>query len=176
MNMGMGMGMNGLNMNGMNGMNMNGMSGMNFMNPNLNMMNGMNMFPPVNGNGAMNWNMNQNQNQHQHRQNVAGSDGYGRNFHNTNRPQRNSNVPQPQQQPPQQPTGMTGVPTGPKAQQNQSQPANFYPPTGPSANKFSNQQRHVGNEEDNAYVRQPVNPHRHVNRNRRARQADYREL
>jgi len=71
---------------------------------------------------------------------------------------------------------MSGVPTGPKAL-TQPQPNNFNPPSGPAANKlFANQQRHVGNEEDNAYMRQPVNPHRHINRNRKARQADYREL
>ena len=48
-------------------------------------------------------------------------------------------------------------------------------------NQFSNQQRssfgeHVQNDEDNAYFRQPVNPHRHQGRQRRARPSDYREL
>jgi protein MPE1 len=68
-----------------------------------------------------------------------------------------------------QPNGMQGVPLGPKAQQY---------PTGPASmsGKFSNQQRPTGKEEDNAYMRQPVNPHRHQNRQKRARPSDYREL
>ena len=46
---------------------------------------------------------------------------------------------------------------------------------------FSNQQRTTfgapfGKEEDNAYFRQPVNPHRHQARQRRIRPSDYREL
>lgn len=46
---------------------------------------------------------------------------------------------------------------------------------------FPNQQKTVfaeplPNEEDNAYFRKPVNPHRHVGRQRRARPSDYREL
>jgi protein MPE1 len=46
---------------------------------------------------------------------------------------------------------------------------------------FSNQQKTVfaeplPNEEDNAYFRQPVNPHRHQGRLRRARPSDYTEL
>lgn len=58
-------------------------------------------------------------------------------------------------------------------------------PTGPSAGmnggNFPNQQKSVfgeslPNEEDNAYFRQPVNPHRHQGRQRRARPSDYREL
>ena len=67
---------------------------------------------------------------------------------------------------------MAGVPSGPK-QQNQYQKY----PTGPAnPGKFSNQQRHTGKEEDNAYMRQPVNPHRHQNRQKRVRPSDYREL
>ncbi|KAK7887419.1 Protein mpe1 [Exophiala xenobiotica] len=174
MNMGMGVGM------GMSGMT--GMNGMNLMNPNLNMMNGMNgmsgmnMFPQGNMNGMgggfggnqQNWN-NTNQNQGpSHAQNWKSRGGFKQRggFHHQH---------QEQKQPPTQPTGMAGVPTGPKAM-GQAQPQNFYPPTGPAGGKFSNQQRHVGNEEDNAYMRQPVNPHRHQNRQKRARQADYREL
>jgi protein MPE1 len=73
--------------------------------------------------------------------------------------------------------GMTGVPSGPRAQtQAQNQGFQKFPPTGPSAHKFSNQQRHVGKDEDNAYMRQPVNPHRHQNRQKRVRPSDYREL
>jgi protein MPE1 len=46
---------------------------------------------------------------------------------------------------------------------------------------FPNQQKNVfaaplANEEDNAYFRKPVNPHRHQGRQRRARPSDYREL
>ena len=67
-----------------------------------------------------------------------------------------------------QPNHPQGVPTGPRKPN---------APTGPSiANKFSNQQRHMGKEEDNAYMRQPVNPHRHQNRQKRVRPSDYREL
>lgn len=48
-------------------------------------------------------------------------------------------------------------------------------------NTFLNQQRNAftapsGREEDNAYFRQPVNPHRHQARQRRIRPSDYREL
>jgi protein MPE1 len=50
-----------------------------------------------------------------------------------------------------------------------------------SAGSFPNQQKTVfaapmANEEDNAYFRKPVNPHRHQGRQRRARPSDYREL
>ncbi|TVY13057.1 putative RING finger protein [Lachnellula arida] len=46
---------------------------------------------------------------------------------------------------------------------------------------FSNQQKTIfadplPNEEDNAYFRKPVNPHRHQGRQRRTRPSDYREL
>lgn len=46
---------------------------------------------------------------------------------------------------------------------------------------FANQQKTVfsepfPNEEDNAYMRRPVNPHRHQNRQRRVRPSDYTEL
>lgn len=53
---------------------------------------------------------------------------------------------------------------------------------GPGMNSsFSNQQRTTlnepyGRDEDNAYFRQPVNPHRHQARQRRIRPSDYREL
>jgi protein MPE1 len=50
-----------------------------------------------------------------------------------------------------------------------------------AAGGFSNQQKTIfaeplPNEEDNAYFRKPVNPHRHQGRQRRARPSDYREL
>lgn len=52
---------------------------------------------------------------------------------------------------------------------------------GGAAGGFPNQQKTVfaeplPNEEDNAYFRKPVNPHRHQGRQRRARPSDYREL
>ncbi len=52
---------------------------------------------------------------------------------------------------------------------------------GGEAGVFPNQQQTVfsepfPNEEDNAYFRKPVNPHRHQNRQRRARPSDYTEL
>ena len=90
-------------------------------------------------------------------------------------PNQNANPNNTQQM--NNPNGMTGVPSGPRAQmQAQNQGFQKFPPTGPSANKFSNQQRHMGKDEDNAYMRQPVNPHRHQNRQKRARPSDYREL
>ncbi|KAF8865100.1 DWNN-domain-containing protein [Acephala macrosclerotiorum] len=52
---------------------------------------------------------------------------------------------------------------------------------GGATNQFPNQQKTVfaeplPNEEDNAYFRKPVNPHRHQGRQRRVRPSDYREL
>ncbi|KAL0942326.1 retinoblastoma-binding protein [Colletotrichum truncatum] len=47
------------------------------------------------------------------------------------------------------------------------------------AGGFNQQQRHnftQPNNEDDAYFRRPVNPHRHQNRQRRVRPSDYREL
>jgi protein MPE1 len=73
--------------------------------------------------------------------------------------------------------GISGIPSGPRAlTQAQNQGFQKFPPTGPAAHKFSNQQRHMGKDEDNAYMRQPVNPHRHQNRQKRVRPSDYREL
>lgn len=142
--------------------NMMGMNGMgmmpNFMN--MNMMNGMMPQGQPNNFGNMNGNFNnqyggQNYNQ-----------GFNQNYGQNNRYQNRG------QQPGQQPAGLSGVPTGPKALQTQNGA-----PTGPTGNRFSNQQRPVGKEEDNAYMRQPVNPHRAYNRGRgKMRQADYREL
>jgi protein MPE1 len=94
------------------------------------------------------------------------------NFHHPNAPNMNGNHFGHQKTYPhhQQSNQMQGIPTGPR---NQNQNI----ATGPSvANKFSNQQRHLGKEEDNAYMRQPVNPHRHQNRQKRVRPSDYREL
>jgi protein MPE1 len=97
--------------------------------------------------------------------------------------QNHQQVTQQEPQEPKQPEGLSGVPTGPKALRNPpTGPAagagGFYPPTGPS-NKFSNQQRYAGKEEDNAYMRQPVNPQRQWGRNRgrgKMREAEYKEL
>ncbi|KIW74115.1 hypothetical protein Z517_12525 [Fonsecaea pedrosoi CBS 271.37] len=182
--------MMGMGMPGMNGLaGMNGMNPINFMNPM--MMNGMNPGNMGNMNMAMgvnfanpgqmpNWNMNMNMNMNQNQNpNTNMNQNRPNNFHqnNNHRPIRNQTFhQQPKPSPPQQPAGMSGVPTGPKALVNQNQNQGFYPPSGPAGNRFANQQRHVGNEEDNAYMRQPVNPHRHINRNRKPRQADYREL
>jgi protein MPE1 len=136
----------------------------NFMPPNFNGMNGMNgmnaagfpnqqqfgAFPPPNFNNPMPM-MNNQQPQFSNQ--------------NNNNPQMNGL------------NGMNSIPSGPRAQtQAQNQGFQKFPPTGPSANKFSNQQRHMGKDEDNAYMRQPVNPHRHQNRQKRVRPSDYREL
>lgn len=172
----MNMNMNGMpNMNAMGGVpfagmpNMNGMGGMNGMNG----MNG-NTQNNFNGNANNNWNGNQ-QNQHnqynQHGQHNQGRGGFRGNkkFNNFNK----NNSPAPQQQP----EGLANVPKGPKAMTT-GPPAGV--PTGPAAgNKFSNQQRHQGKEEDNAYMRQPVNPQRAMNRDRGRkgmRNAEYKEL
>ena len=63
-------------------------------------------------------------------------------------------------------------------QQNNRFPHGKQPPTGPAAlqNKFSNQQRYMGKDEDQAYFRQPVNPQRAFNRVKRARPSDFKEL
>ena len=105
------------------------------------------------------------------------------NFNNPT-PMMNNQQPQfPNQNSNNQPmnglNGMQGVPSGPRAQmqaQGQGQGFPKFPPTGPAASKFSNQQRQMGKDEDNAYMRQPVNPHRHQNRQKRNRPSDYREL
>lgn len=68
--------------------------------------------------------------------------------------------------PTNQVNGLQGVPTGPRAMTQGV-------PTGP---KFANQQRPQGREEDNAYMRQPVNAHRGRGKRGRPREADYREL
>jgi protein MPE1 len=61
--------------------------------------------------------------------------------------------------------------------------SNFMPNASSSGQQgvFPNQQKTVfaaplPNEEDNAYFRNPVNPHRHQGRTKRARPSDYREL
>lgn len=167
------------NMNAMGGMpfvgmpNMNGMGGMSGMNG-MNGMNG-NTQNNFNGNANNNWNGNQ-QNQHnqynQHGQHNQGRGGFrGNKKFNNNFHKHNSPAPQ------QQPEGLANVPKGPKAMTG-GPPTGV--PTGPAAgNKFSNQQRHQGKEEDNAYMRQPVNPQRAMNRDRGRRgmrNAEYKEL
>lgn len=159
-----------MGMNGMTGMpNMNGMPNFNSMNsmPNMNAMdmNGgyANTFNQnMNGNHAQGWNNNQQGN------NRGGFRG-GKKFNTYNK----TNPPAPQQPP----AGLENAPKGPKAMAS-GPPAGV--PTGPAAgNKFSNQQRHQGNEEDNAYMRQPVNPQRAMNRDRGRRgmrNAEYKEL
>ena len=76
------------------------------------------------------------------------------------------------------PQGLENVPKGPKAMKTGGPAMATSIPTGPSSGKFSNQQRHQ-NEEDNAYLRQPVNPQRAMNRDRGRRgmrNAEYKEL
>jgi protein MPE1 len=139
-----------MNMNMMNPAMM-GMPG-NFIPPNFNM-NGMNGMNGMNFMNGMNYPPNQ-PNGNFNNPNVNGNN-FGHQKMYPNQHQQSNNQ-------------MPGVPTGPRNQN---------VPTGPSmANKFSNQQRHLGKEEDNAYMRQPVNPHRHQNRQRRVRPSDYREL
>ena len=99
-------------------------------------------------------NQNNNNNNFQNPMMNSGGGGGGNQYQN-NKPQT-SNLP-------------NGVPTAPKSMRYPSGPAN-------TAGKFSNQQRPAGKDEDNAYMRQPVNPHRHQNRNKRVRPSDYREL
>jgi protein MPE1 len=142
-----------------------GMPNMNFPNfgmPNNNM-NGM-QYPNMMGNNFSNMNGNGNFGQHNQHQNGNQNRYQTRNHFQPKH--TNTNI---------QPTGLQGVPTGPKAMvQGQSQgPVGV--PTGP---KFANQQRYQGKEEDNAYMRQPVNPHRHQGKGKkgRVREADYREL
>lgn len=150
----------------------------NFMPQNFNAMNGMNGMSGMNGMNGVNG------------MNGAGfpNQQFGamfpqQNFNNPTPIMNNTNSHHTPYQAPNQNAannsmnGMNGVPSGPRAQvQAQNQTFQKYPPTGPAANKFSNQQRHTGKDEDNAYMRQPVNPHRHQNRQKRVRPSDYREL
>lgn len=166
-------------------MNMNGMMGMNpnMMNGNMMGMNNNNFNNTTQSGG---WN-----NDRPHAFRGRGRGGARGAFN----PSRSNNLHQAAAQklnePPKQPQGMSGVPTGPKGMASQpvaaggavgggvGAAAGFYPPTGPGGGKFANQQRYAGKEEDNAYVRQPVNPQRQFKRQRgggRMREADYREL
>ena len=176
----MGMGYNPMAMGMLGNNGMNGMNGMNNMNGNQNF--GGNAFDQ-----SQNFN-NHNQGGWQPRGGGRGGRGRGRgswqgNQNNQNFNQQGQNQSQGQQQQPKQPEGLANVPKGPKAMQtapsvqSQGQAQGFNPPTGPSA-KFSNQQRYVGNEEDNAYMRQPVNPQRQWNKRggKKMREAEYREL
>jgi protein MPE1 len=187
-NMGMNfpMGMPNMMMPFMNMPNMPNMPNMMGMMPNMmgmmggmNGMNGMGSMPGMNGMGPMN-NMGMNQNQNHFSsgpQNNRGG-GWNNKHHQFRNKPHNFNQPP---QAPKQPEGLSNVPTGPKAMKNTNQGQNqggFYPPPGPAGGKFSNQQRYAGKEEDNAYLRQPVNPQRQWQRNKRGkpREADYREL
>ena len=99
---------------------------------------------------------------------------------------------------PQQGTGMTGgfhnalMPNGPFGQPNRynnttvsglvnTNSMNGMATTGHGAGTFANQQRsgfgsHSGQNEEGAYFRKPVNPHRHQARRNLNRPADYREI
>jgi protein MPE1 len=169
-------------MGGMNGMNaMGSMPGMNGMNAMGSMpgMNGMNGMGPMNNMGmGMGMGMNQNQPHFPSGQQNNRGGGWNNKHHQFRNKPHNFNQPP---QAPKQPEGLSNVPTGPKAMKNANQGPNqagFYPPAGPAGGKFSNQQRYAGKEEDNAYLRQPVNPQRQWQRNKRGkpREADYREL
>lgn len=176
MNNMMGMGMNPSmnNMMGMNGMNnMNGMAmGMPGM-PGMNNMNGMN---PMMMNGMprpnnAQWNQPQN-------------NMYAANQPFPNRPhsagpgwqQQQQHAPHQQSQQQQQQQQMLMM------QQQQQQAGQGGGGAGGGGGVFPNQQRTFfsepfPNEEDNAYFRKPVNPHRHQNRQRRGvRPSDYTEL
>lgn len=50
------------------------------------------------------------------------------------------------------------------------------PPTGPRQPNFSQAANNNTSNDEDAYFRKPVNPHRHQNRQRRVRPSDYREL
>lgn len=137
------------------GNSMNGVPSMNGMNG---MMNGMG-FPNQQANGMFPPNFNTNINIPNH--NMQFSNGYGgggQQHHQQQQKQQNNNT-------------FPGVPTGPAAMtQNRGPPQQ-------QQGQFSNQQRNVGNNgENDAYFRQPVNPHRHQARQRRVRPSDYREL
>lgn len=180
MNFNMGMpNMMGMPFMGMPNMNMNMMGmGMGMM-PNMNMMN---MMGGMNAMNAMNGMGNNNNNFNHHNQFPSGPGNHRGNFNNKHHQFRNKrgggfNGPA---QAPKQPEGLANVPTGPKAMQNGTPAAGggFYPPSGPAGNKFANQQRYAGNEEDNAYMRQPVNPGRQWRGRGRGkpRDADYKEV
>lgn len=188
-----------MNMPNMNGMNMGmgmpnmmpfGMPNMNMMNPMMmNMMmnngmggmNGMPNFPNMNGmNNGFPTNMN-NQGWNAHQPNQFGGAGRGNGYRNKNFKNQHNNFQQQKGASPVPsamaakplPAGLENVPKGPKAMSTTPVPG---APTGP---KFSNQQRHTGSEEEQAYVRAPVNPQRAFNKangRKGMRNADYKEL
>lgn len=148
---------------------MNGMPNFNNMNsmPNFNNMNGMqNNFNNNNNNGYSNGNHVQG---YQNNQYGNQRGGFRNNKKFNSYQKSNSPAPQPA-------AGLENAPKGPKAMTSGPPPG---VPTGPAATtKFANQQRH-GSEEDNAYMRQPVNPQRAMNRDRGRkgmRNAEYKEL
>lgn len=169
-----------MNMNGMNGyspmggmpMGMNGMNGMPPMNMSMGM-NGMNGYPPMGmPMGMMNgYNMNNNFNPMMNTpMNPMMMNG---GFNSNNGPGMNDG----------------GFPTGPSAM-NGAAPNRFNgpmngggpgfnrggPPTGPRQPNFSQAANNSNGNDEDAYFRKPVNPHRHQNRQRRVRPSDYREL
>lgn len=199
MNMGMNMNLNMMNSGMMgtpgnfmpSGLDMNGVTGMAIMNgmPGMGFNGGMNntLFPPYPSMYGHGNNNNGNQNNYNHgmyplQQQYQQSPGH---MHpNGNYSSQASHVNQ---------TMSGAVPSGPQNHiaapyksssnnhnftSNNTNSASSTPTLPPSsmADQFSNQQRHPGKEEDNAYVRQPVNPHRHPNRTRRIRPSDYQEL
>jgi protein MPE1 len=136
----------------------------NFMPPNFNAMNG-GIFPNQQQFGAFPMPMMSNQQIPFSSQNPHHNSNSSNNSNNSNNQQMNGM------------NGMSSIPSGPRAlTQAPNQGFQKFPPTGPATHKFSNQQRQMGKDEDNAYMRQPVNPHRHQNRQKRVRPSDYREL
>ena len=135
-------------------------------------MNGMPNFNAMNGNMPNNINNNMNGNHGQAFQN-NNQHGNGRGgFRNNKKFNNFQKTSSPA--PPQAPAGLEHAPKGPKAMTT-GPPLGV--PTGPAAaNKFSNQQRPTGKEEDNAYMRQPVNPQRAIKGRRGMRTAEYKEL
>ena len=111
---------------------------------------------------------------------MGGSNGNWNAMWEAGFPQQNMNLPG---------AGMANgiMPTNSYGQQNTHVPMNygFMPsgmgPNGQGTGSFTNQQRNIfsastHNEEDSAYFRKPVNPHRHQARRNVNRPTDYREI
>lgn len=164
-----------MNMNGMNGFGPMGMPmGMNGMPMDMSMgMNGMNSYPSMGmPMGMMNggYNMN-NFNPMMNPMMMNGG------FNNNNGPGMNGGFPTG-------PSAMNGAPNrfngpmnGGGGPMNGGGPGfNRGPPTGPRQPNFSQAANNNSSNDEDAYFRKPVNPHRHQNRQRRVRPSDYREL
>lgn len=110
----------------------------------------------------------------------------GMNFMSQQNRMYNGNMNAPMPNHPFGPNMYNGMGGGPMGMEAMGQMGNQMPPQstfpqGMGMDAFTNQQRTAfgapfSREEDNAYFRQPVNPHRHQARQRRVRPSDYREL